>query len=207
MKKEQPFVEPQAGVRVATVALMRHGGSHLIRPIVSGMGFELVEPGNFNAPIDKAFGPVVFFPRDPRDRVVSLLRFNLRFKPAKRLIAAKKGTANDTMLAVTLNSEPFIAEMLRWAKIWAVWPGALRLNYEELAASSTALGAVAKISAFLGLSKDADRDQRLLASVFEKSHTFSGEHSHWQDWFGRQSLEIWQRDGGPELVQILGYQE
>src|SRR4051812_49294270 len=67
---------------IATVALLRHGGSHLIRPIVSRLGFEIVEPGNFGAPLDQAVGPVVVFLRDPRDRMVSTLRW-WREKPRK----------------------------------------------------------------------------------------------------------------------------
>ena len=206
MKKEVPFFPPAPDAKVATVALMRHGGSHLIRPIVAGLGFDIVEPGNFNAPIDQAFGPVIFFPRDPRNLVVSMARFNLWRKPAKRAFMIKRGTANDNMLAVLLDSEPFIPEMLRWAKIWATWPDALRIEYEVLTCEATALAAVNRISAFLGLDTDMAHDRALLNAYFERSPTFNGEHSRWQDWFGPHSRGIWKRDGGPELLSILGYE-
>ena len=170
------------------------------------MGFDIVEPGNFNAPLDEAFGPVIFFPRDPRDRLVSMARFNLRLKPAKRAFMIKRGTANDHMLAVLLDSEPFISAMIEWAKVWASWPGALRINYEELSNRETAPAAVAKIGAHLGIKSDAEHDAALLDAYFERSHTFDGVHSRWQDWFGPHSRGIWKRDGGPELLSILGYE-
>lgn len=187
---------------IATVALLRHGGSHLIRPIVAGLGCEeIVEPGK-NAPLDRAQGPVIAFVRDPRDRMAATLRW-WRGKPGK---AARLPAGDDEALAwllVQAEDGGFLAAMLEWARIWCFWPGALRVSFEDMRAQGPA--EVGRIAAHLGLPADPARDGRLFGEHYAAGKTYTGRHSDWRQTFGPLANAAWAAHGGAELLEIMGY--
>lgn len=187
---------------ICTVALMRHGGSHLIRPIVAGLGAEIIEPGNFGASLDHAEGPVVVFLRDPRDRMVATYRWWLD-KPRKAASMAEGGASADEQIAWLLNEGEFLSEMLRWARIWCHWPDALTVRFENMATQGTA--EIGRIAAHLGKPRDYQRDAEIYESIWLKSRTYTGKHSDWREYFGPKSKDIWARHGGPDLLQMMGY--
>lgn len=187
---------------VATVALLRHGGSHLIRPIVSELGFEIIEPGNFGAPLDEAQGPAIVFLRDPRDRMVATYRWWLD-KPRKAASMAAGGDCADAQIAWLLTEGEFLPEMLRWARIWGRWPGALTVRFEALRAFECA--EIAPIAAHLGLPADAERDAAIFTKVYGRGRTYTGHHSNWREMFGPLSKEAWALNGGPDLLWLMGY--
>lgn len=187
---------------IATVALMRHGGSHLIRPIVAGLGFQIIEPGNFGAGLDEARGPVIVFVRDPRDRMVSTYRWWMQ-KPRK---AGQLETAADTtdgQIAWLLSEQGFLAEMLEWARIWCSWPDRLTARFEGFRADGCA--EVTRIAMHLGLVRDYQRDADLFCRVYGHGRTYTGRHSDWRQTFGPLSNEAWAEHGGPELLDLMGY--
>lgn len=205
----------------ATVACLRHAGTHLIRPIVFDLGFRIVEPGyqavnyetgeEFIAPIDKAEGPVILFPRDPRNRIVALCRWKLEHSAATRSIVTRNGTATtkDAMVVATMESEPFLANMLEWAQIWCVDRAAdsLRVTFEDLSKSEhSARALVGKMADHLGLSPDGARDRRIVAAHFRQSPTYTGDLSRYKDWFGPESWHTWESQGGPQLMHLMGYE-
>lgn len=181
---------------------MRHGGSHLIRPIVFRLGANIVEPGNFGAPIDKAEGPVIVFLRDPRDRMVATYRWWLE-KPRKAASMAEGGASADEQIAWLLTEGEFLGEMLRWARIWCRWPDALTVRFETMRESGTQ--EIARIAEHLGLAQDYQRDAAIYAEVFEKGRTFTGRYSDWRESFGSRANETWAGNGGPELLDLMGY--
>jgi hypothetical protein len=187
---------------IATVALLRHGGSHLIRPIVSRLGFEIIEPGNFGAPLDEAQGPVIVFLRDPRDRMVATHRW-WRGKPRKAAIMAAGGETADAQIAWLLKDGEFLPEMLRWARIWCQRPDALTVRFEEL--RTRGWFDVARVSAHLGLKVDSRRDERVFTEVYGHGRTYTGRHSDWRETFGPLSNAAWEANGGPELLRLMGY--
>lgn len=184
---------------IATVALMRHGGSHLIRPIVSRMGFEIIEPGNFGAPANRARGPVIVFLRDPRDRMVSTFRWWMN-KPRKVEILIGRGDTDDAKLAWLLGDYGFMAEMTGWSQIWCPWPDALTVRFEDLRTDGPR--EVMRIAKHFGVGCDA---AAVFDAVYAKGRTYTGQHSDWREGFGPLSLATWADHGGPELLEIMGY--
>ena len=163
---------------IATIALMRHGGSHLIRPIIAKLGFDIIEPGNFGAPLDKSMGPVIVFLRDPRNRMVATLRW-WRGKPRKASVLSNVGITDDEQLLYLLRQQGFLEEMLRWAKIWCSWGDALYVHFEGMSVSK-----VESISNHLGLPPDKERDKSIYNEVYGHGRTYTGNHSDWRGSFG-----------------------
>lgn len=179
---------------------MRHGGSHLIRPIVAKLGFDIIEPGNFGARLDEKVGPVIVFLRDPRDRMVSTMRW-WRGKPRKAAQLAKAGDTDDLQILYLLKDQGFMEEMLVWANIWCKFYGPrLQLNFERM--SILTVGTIAR---YLNLGPNEKRDERIFLEVYEHSRTYTGKHSKWQDSFGPLSLEYWNNNGGSNLLSLMGY--
>lgn len=184
---------------ICTVALLRHGGSHLIRPIVDKLGFDIVEPGNFDAPLDKAIGPVIVFLRDPRDRMVSTMRW-WRGKPRKVAIMQEGKSTDDAQLKWLLDSQHFLAEMLEWARIWCRWTPSYVARFETIDAT-----VVSEMASFLGLDHNPDRDKQIFESVYGHGRTYTGSHSKWRDHFGPLALDYWNNNGGDKLLSLMGY--
>lgn len=187
---------------IATIALLRHGGSHLIRPIVFGLGANIVEPGNFGAPLDRAEGPVIVFLRDPRDRMVATYRWWLD-KPRKAASMAEGGASPDEQIAWLLTEGEFLAEMLRWARIWCHWPDALKVRFEDM--RENGVNEIARIAAHLGKPQDYQRDAEIWERIWLKGRTYTGKHSDWRESFGPKSNAVWATCGGPDLLQMMGY--
>lgn len=191
---------------IATVALLRHGGSHLIRPIVAGLGFEIVEPGRKGVPLDHAEGPAIVFLRDPRDRMAATYRWwSTRAGKSARLMAA--GTDTDSRMAWLLmngGTPGFLPEMLRWARVWCKKPEACRVHFEQLRQNGPA--EVARIARHLGLPPCNARDEDLFAEVYGHGRTYTGRHSDWREWFGPKSNAVWTANGGPDLMHLMGYE-
>ena len=185
---------------IATVALLRHGGSHLIRPIVAKMGFEIIEPGNFGAPLDQAIDPIIIFLRDPRNRMVATMRW-WRGKPRKAALLTEAGDTDDAQLRYLLNEQGFLSEMLAWAKEWCRWrPGSLTVHFEHMDS-----GVVGYIAHHLGLEADEERDESIFGEVYGSGRTYTGNHSKWKDSFGPLSISYWNHNGGNELLSMMGY--
>lgn len=187
---------------IATVALMRHGGSHLIRPIVANLGFDIIEPGNFGAPLDKSVGPVIVFLRDPRDRMASTLRWWLE-KPRKAsLFPSNDSTSKDGQMLFLLDDQGFLVEMLEWANIWCNWSETIpyRVHFETI--SYKIVGGIAN---HLRLPQNPDRDKKIFSDVYQHSRTYTGNHSKWREYFGPMSLEFWNKNGGEDLLGMMGY--
>jgi hypothetical protein len=187
--------------RIATVALMRHGGSHLIRPIVAGLGFEIVEPGNFGTPLDEAVGPIIVFLRDPRNRMVATLRW-WRSKPRKAALFETGDVSDDAQIRYLLDNQGFLEEMLQWARVWCKWTerNPLHVYFESFDYKS-----IKAIADHLNLLRDDERDQRLFNTIYKHGRTYTGSHSNWTDSFGPLSIDFWNQNGGGELLQLMGY--
>lgn len=186
--------------KVATIALMRHGGSHLIRPIVSKLGFDIVEPGNFGAPLDQAIGPVVVFLRDPRDRMVSTLRW-WRGKPRKAEMLGNN-PSDDSQLRHLLEQRGFLVEMLVWANVWCNWTKTVPYKVRFESISSRVVGGIAN---HLSLPQDSKRDERIFSEVYGHGRTYTGSHSNWRGSFGPLSIDFWNKKGGRDLLNMMGY--
>lgn len=188
---------------ICTVPLMRHGGSHLIRPIVAALGGDpIIEPGRVTAPIDESHGPVIVFRRDPRDRMAATQRW-WTGKPRKLQSMRQGGDDADGQIAWLLIEGGFLPEMLRWARIWCNRPDALTVRFEDMRERGT--DEIARIAEHLGKPRDYQRDAEIWESIWLKGRTYTGKHSDWREYFGPKSNAVWEREGGPELVRLMGY--
>ncbi len=188
---------------ICTIALLRHGGSHLIRPIVADLGFQIIEPGNFGASIDRARGPTIVFLRDPRDRMVATHRW-WTGKPRKATSMAAGGDTADGQIAWLLTEGGFLQEMLRWARIWCQWPRALTVRFEDFRKNGPL--EVWRIGCHLGLDRTYPQDVELFNKVYGQGRTYTGSHSDWRQTFGPLSNAAWAENGGPELLWLMSYE-
>lgn len=183
-----------------TVAVLRHGGSHLIRPLVKRVGRRpIVEPGTHGAPADRAEGPVIVLVRDPRNRIVSEVRWQ-----ADKSGCALRREGADTVIAALIRRPATMPAMLEWARRWTNWPGAMVLQYEEFATAESGVRAIAAIATFLGV-VEPDPAARY-RWIWRTSRTVQAEPSDWRTWFGPAAREAWAACGGPELQKVMGYE-
>lgn len=184
-----------------TVMVMRHGGSHLIKPIVRYLtGLPIYSPKGQNALTAIPSGKLVVFPRDPRSRAISGYRYKLKRR--------RKATPSDAGLARYLSAPPsggigVVQFMREWAERWMYWPGAMMVRFEDLVFDPASRHReVVRLGRFLSSERDASE---AISYAFETSHTFTGKYSTWDEWAGPLSREAWEREGGDDVVRMMGY--
>lgn len=198
-----------------TVAAMRHGGTHLITPIVRKFTDRPVYSPKGVASLNCIPSDVVIvFTRDPRNRVVSNLRYKLGDQ-AKGLNADQRDEALATFLASRKHDGALtvIDFMARWAQKWRrpnIGPSvrfATLVRFEELAGENS-LAETTRIGKFL-----ADSGAKLVAAASEarayalgKSGTWTGSHSNYAEWFGPRARDYWRSNFGPDCTRAMGYQ-
>lgn len=197
-----------------TVAAMRHGGTHLITPIVRKFTNRPVYSPKGIASLNCIPSDIVIvFTRDPRNRVVSNLRYKLG-EAAKSLDTAGRDAALAEFLASRKGEESFtvIDFMQRWAQKWRKpnlgssvrW--AMSVRFEDLAGENS-LAEVARVGDFL-----ARAGAKLLVTPTQardyalgKSGTWTGAHSNYREWFGPKSIDYWRRNFGTHCTVAMGY--
>lgn len=200
-----------------TVAALRHGGTHLIQPIVRRLTGKTVYAPKGNISLHCIPSRiVVVFTRDPRNRVVS----NLRYKTGLMLDRTTLADRDQALLHFLKTSKAQghdlpIDHMQKWATVWvgmAEKPGkrAVKLmTFEALASPATGVDEVLQLVAFLNQAQD-DPLRASSESAYEysmgKSGTFTGRHSDWREWFGEESRRFWRANFGAALTSRMGYQ-
>lgn len=192
-----------------TVAAMRHGGTHLITPIVRSLtGRTVYSPKGLQS-LNCIPSPVVIvFRRDPRNRLVS----NFRYKnpgALERLNPTERDVQLAAFMVARSVKKPIspLEFMKRWALCWHQYPGAYCLSFENLI-GPVGLLHVERLRDWLA----AQGTETFKATPIEayeyslgKSGTWTGRHSRWEEWFGPLSREAWGKFHGDELVRYLGY--
>lgn len=210
------MTHPSRTQKPYTVAAMRHGGTHLITPVVRRLTSRPVySPKGSSSLTCIPSDIVVVFPRDPRNRAISNVRYKLGRDAVDRLDAAGR----DDALAHYLTTRKTAADlqpiefMTQWAQRWVDGRFAgkrtrwMLVRFEELAGPN-ALVECTKVATFL-----AECGAKLVASAEDarsyalgKSGTFTGRHSNYREWFGPKATHHWHRNFGPACTQIMGYQ-
>jgi len=186
-------------VKPYTVMVMRHAGSHLIKPLMRRLtGQALYSPKGDDALIRDPSGKVVVFLRDPRDRAVSGYRYK----------AGRRGQdVSDVGLARFLSRKPKggitpIEFMQAWGQRWNNYPGAMVMRFEDLVRDAAERKAqVDRLAGYVGCGDPADA----IAYAFETSRTFTGRYSSWPEWFGPLATKAWHDGGGARAVKAMGY--
>jgi hypothetical protein len=198
-----------------TVAAMRHGGTHLITPVVRRLTDRPVYSPKGQASLNCIPSDIVIiFPRDPRNRVVSNLRYKMG-DAAKGLDAPGRDAALAEFLGSRKTPDALrpIEFMTRWADKWrALTVGgavraALTVRFEELAGDNS-LAEVTRIAEFLARAgaKLVATPSEAKAYALGRSGTFTGSHSNYIEWFGPQSTRYWRSNFGPQCTHRMGYQ-
>lgn len=193
-----------------TVAAMRHGGTHLILPIVRYLT-ELPIVGAEKLPFvrHKPLGPVIVFYREPRNRFVSKFKWDLRRnghditpslrhdKAIARLIRKKDRRGSQEYLG-KYRCQNLYEFFSYWLSV-----DALVVRYEDLCSAKTGPVEAERIAKHLGRGGEGEA---AFHYVFENGNKmFTGQPSRWQQWFGPKSTKAFANTGGPELMKLLGY--
>lgn len=181
-----------------TLIAMRHGGTHLIQPLIRVLTDKPVYvPKGENALTCVPSNKLVIFLRDPRNRAISHFRYkNSKAKPG--------GEDIDERLAKMLSSSKGggnpVEFMLRWAGRWANEQSGYTMRFEQLLDDPH--GQTTSLRDYLDAPGSVDEAIRY---TIGKSGTYSGRHSRWREWFGPLSRQVWKERGGDRLVKLMGY--
>lgn len=194
------------------VAARRHGGTHLINPLIKGISgrkaISLDKSGRLFVPD----GPLVVFTRDPRNIATARFRWKLRqqglsdrptFKYdahiAERLMRVNRPSLNIPDELVGL---PGLHGNLIY---WRWWLNQIhhRVTFEELTEGKVG-GALKRLGKYVGRVRDPET---IFYSLYKQSHTYSGSFSDWRKWWGPKTKEAFYDNGGRELLKLLGYRE
>jgi len=186
-----------------TLIAMRHGGTHLIQPLIRELtGKSVYVPKGNNALDCRPGRKLVIFLRDPRNRVVSQLRYkNPRIQPGEKA---------DEQLASLMGREKMgsttLDYMLAWASKWgcAYRGGCLQMRFEDLVADP--LYAAECVALYLDV-PGGQNAAKAVEYTIGKSGTFTGRHSRWREWFGPKSTQAWRKGDGPQILRLMGYEE
>ncbi len=197
-----------------TVAALRHGGTHLITPIIRRLTGRAVYSPKGDSALHCIPSPVVVvFYRDPRNRVIS----NLRYKMTGNLCLAWNRQTRDENLFEFLSkrkkpgSLTSIEYMIQWEQFWrcdnVIRHGYMHTRFETLVDEAASLGEVTRIASLLtaaGFDLEATPSEALAYSIGQ-SGTYTGSHSNYREWFGPKSAAYWRREFGHELTKRMGY--
>lgn len=194
---------PPTSTKPTTLLAMRHGGTHLIQPIIRHLTGKPVAAPKGPMALEFEPGPrLVVFLRDPRNRLISNFRFKAGGGAGAK--AAKSGSDEDIaafMLRAKHGRTP-VAFMQAWADRWVKWPGALIVRFEDLVVRDQGITEAWRIKAHL----DAPGDPTAAYEYsFGQSGTWTGKHSDWREWFGPKSRAAWEDQGGAKLLTTMGY--
>lgn len=200
---------------------MRHGGTHLITPIVRRFTDRPVYSPKGIASLNCIPSEIVIvFTRDPRNRAIS----NLRYKLGREAVPGLNASDRDTLLAAFLASRKndgaltVIDFMHRWAKRWRsgdqwrsgdhAYTGraSTLVRFEDLVGENS-LAWTATIGQFLERAgaKLVATPNEARAYALGKSGTWTGSHSNYADWFGPKSCDFWRRNFGLQCTIEMGY--
>ena len=181
-----------------TLIALRHGGTHLIQPIIRHLTDKPVHVPKGRDALECVPSPkLVIFLRDPRNRMVSMLRYK-----QPKMVPAVADEALAAMIAKPKKGVLPVEFMLQWAARWASHETGLIVRFEQL--MDAPLHEVEKLRAYLDAPGSA---QAAVDYTLGKSGTFTGRHSRWREWFGPLSTKAWYEAGGDTLVPLMGYEK
>ena len=188
-----------------TLIILRHGGTHLIKPIVKalvgkwqgGKGYTIIERD--------PLGPTVVCIRDPRNRIISAFRWKYKGSPIDP-IKADRWLANFISTKKPLTGIAPVAFMHTWADKWMDRDDVMYVRFEDLIGHKRfAIRTLAKIVRYAGASVSNEEIEEQYAKIFKRGPFWTGEHSKYEKWFGPLASKAWEEAEGPLLVKKMGY--
>ena len=200
-----------------TIAARRHGGTHLINPLCKRLAGRKCFSADKARSLFVPTGPLVVFTRDPRNTLISRLRWDLKNKglpanPPPDFGYDEKLARRLGMTTMPNDRDPpefwYLTGMKYQLAYWGYW---LALGYpkivsrfETLANEDTGVAETARIGEYLQTKEDPEA---IFRGLFRVSPTYNGSFSDWREWFGPLSMEAFKRNGGPAVLAVMGYKE
>lgn len=185
---------------------MRHGGTHLVKPVLSKLVGKW-QGGKWRTALEReALGPTVVVTRDPRNRAVSAFRWKNKGRTRQPGIVETDKALAKYLTAVKDNTGTTIMEFMHaWADRWMGLDGVHYSRFEDfISGEKYVIRAINKIANHAGIETTPAEIKHWYYSVY-KGVGFSGQHSNYRQWFGPRTTEAWIAAGGEELVRKMGY--
>lgn len=195
------------------VVARRHGGTHLINPLVKRLAGRKAQSVDKLGKLFVPEGKLVLFTRDPRNIITSRFRWKLRQKgwPDRPSTAWDRDMA-EKMMRPNIQHHSIPKELwglagprgnLVYWKHWLRQPHH-RVTFEQLTQDKRVSKHLAALGQYLDTIESPDH---IWADLYKKSHTYSGNFSDWRLWWGPRTIQAFNQNGGPELLTLLGYAE
>lgn len=179
-----------------TIFCLRHGGTHLIKPLVKRLAnLPMVDVGKRDMSDHVPIGPVVVAFRDPRNVMVAMRKWELR-RAGKSIVPDR---SHDKAISRLIGNH--MEFMTKGVNAWVDRP-AIRTTFEALTGLFGDHEAN-RIGCELGCAHGAGADA--LTVVWGTGHTYTGEFSDHRKWFGPLSIAAWDHNGGAALLAKMGY--
>ena len=181
-----------------SIFCLRHGGTHLIKPLVKRLvKLPTVDLGKIPNPEKHVpLGPVVIGLRDPRNVIVAAVKWHLR----RAGEPIEPGPQHDKALAHQMAQ--MMPYMVRYVSASIHRPGVVT-RFEALVAPDGPAEAE-RVARELGCAEGDGA--AALAAVLGTGHTFTGSYSDHRQWFGPRANSAWINSGGVRLLNLMGYQ-
>jgi hypothetical protein len=196
------------------IAAIRHGGTHLINPLVKKLGGR-------GCSADKQIGllvpqnKLIVFTRDSRNTITSAFRWKLRqcgrpdipMPEYDEEIAKRLGTRNrkkkNKYMPDHATSTGIETRMAYW-KHYLSFENKLLVRFERITSddNKTRKRTLLSIKDYLESTEDPEA---VLATFYKNSFTYSGRFTDWREWWGPKAIESFHHNKGNELLKVLGY--
>jgi hypothetical protein len=197
------------------IAAMRHGGHHLINPLVKKLGVAGLSADKqigLLVPDDK----LIVFMRDSRNTITSAFRWKLRQcgrtdaplpgydeEIAERLgIVATRKKASKYLPGST-GKTGIETRIIYWSH-YLQFPNKLVVRFEDLTSETPKVQRRTLIAIKDYLGSDGD-PEAIFATYYRKSTTYSGKFTDWRQWWGPKARASFAHNKGNQLLGILGY--
>jgi hypothetical protein len=187
-----------------TLIIRRHSGTHLIKPIFKTLVGGVYSPKHADYQDATIVGKVVVVTRDPRNQIVSALRY-------KHLIQEHTKSKDIDLRIVDAIMEPKREGLLShfdqlgwWADQWLT-PGHHVMRFEDVCSEMIALQTMEEAFDFWGVTVDRSTALMRYHEIYGQGPTFTGKHSNWRKYFGPNARKAWKERNGNALVERFGY--
>lgn len=186
-----------------TVLVMRHGGSHLIIPMINMLTKHFVYAPKSEEALQCDISKAVVFYRNPRNQLTAHWRWKLKGQKAP------EDEIDDRIASFLIKkkeSENFspITYLDAWSKYCFSSTTALFIRFEDFRISHEAIQNLKRIASYFD-AKTQDVN-RIYHHHYGKG-TYTGNHSDWRQYWGPKTIKAYEEHGGLIIDRRMGYAE
>jgi hypothetical protein len=187
-----------------TLIVRRHSGTHLIKPMLKYLVGGIYSPKHNNDGDTVVVGKVVVVVRDPRNQIISAVRYKNR--------TPMKAGAMDSIIADAMKTpkwdglDPMVVQLNKWAKTWLDCQDHYKIRFEDLCdTEDLAMKTLEGAFDFWGVKVDRDALVASYREHYKHGPTYTGDHSKWRRYFGPRAKKMWKSLDGDLLAKRYGY--